>query len=143
MQVRFIMTLTIESVSPDTSLQEAAQRMKERDVGPLPVCTDDGRLVGMITDRDIAVRATAEGLDPSLTLVRDVMSDDPVYCFEDQDVDEAARLMEENRIRRLAVLDSDRRLVGIVSLGDLAVRASKTQATEVLREVSDPSTGRI
>lgn len=136
MQVRFIMTLTVESVSPETSLQEAAQRMKELDVGPLPVCTSDGRLVGMITDRDIAVRATAQGLDPALTVVRDVMSDQVVACFEDQDVEEAIRLMEEMRVRRLPVLDSDNRLVGIVSLGDLAIRANKSQATDVLREVS-------
>lgn len=136
MQVRFIMTLTVESVSPETSLQESARRMKELDVGPLPVCADDGRVVGMITDRDIAVRATAQGLDPALTLVRDVMSDQVVACFEDQEVDEAMRIMEEMRVRRLPVLDSDNRLVGIVSLGDLAVRANKSQATEVLREVS-------
>lgn len=139
MQVKFIMTLTVECVGPETSLQEAAQRMRSLDVGPLPVCSDDGRLAGMITDRDIVVRSTAEGLDPQVALVKDVMSEAVIYCFEDQDVDEAVRLMEDHRIRRLPVLDRERRLVGIVSLGDLAVRANKAQATEVLREVSDPS----
>jgi len=138
MYVKFIMTLAVECVGPDESVQEAAQRMRSLDVGPLPVCGDDGRLLGMITDRDIVVRATAEGLDPRLVRVQDVMSEDVIYCFEDQDVDTAAQLMEEHRIRRLPVLDGDRRLVGIVSLGDLAIRANKDPATGVLREVSEP-----
>jgi CBS domain-containing protein len=94
--------------------------MRELDVGPLPVCQDD-RLVGMITDRDITVRATADGRDPKTTRVEDVLTPGVVYCFEDQDVKDAAGLMTTNEIRRLVVLSHDKRLVGIVSLGDLPV----------------------
>src|SRR6516165_1078610 len=104
MQVRDVMTRGAECVTPSASLQEAASKMKNLDVGPLPVCEGDN-LVGMITDRDITVRATAEALPPGLGQVRDVMKPDVVYCFEDQDVEEAARLMQEHQIRRLVVLN--------------------------------------
>jgi CBS domain-containing protein len=113
--------------------------MKALDVGSLPVCEGD-RLVGMITDRDITVRATAESLPPGLGQVRDVMTPDIVYCFEDQDVREAAKLMQENQIRRLAVLSRDKRLVGIVSLGDLAVETGDEKlAGKTLEDVSLPT----
>src|SRR4030081_3550788 len=98
MKVKDLMTRSVECTRPDASLREAADKMKALDIGPLPVCEND-RLVGMLTDRDITVRATAEGLPPGLGLVRDVMTPDIVYCFEDQDVSEAARLMEENQVR--------------------------------------------
>jgi CBS domain-containing protein len=139
MQVRDVMTKGAECVTPSTSLQEAASRMKNLDVGPLPVCQDD-HLVGMITDRDITVRATAEALPPRLGQVRDVMTPDVVYCFEDQDMEEAARLMQEHQIRRLVVLDRQKRLVGIVSLGDLAVETGDEKlAGETLEQVSEPA----
>jgi CBS domain-containing protein len=138
MQVREVMTRGAECIAPDDSLQEAAQKMKDRDVGPLPVCDRD-RLVGMITDRDITVRATADGLDPKATRVREVMTPQVVYCFEDQDVEVAAYLMEENQVRRLVVLNRDRRLVGIVSLGDLAVETGDEHlAGRTLERVSEP-----
>jgi CBS domain-containing protein len=117
MKTRDVMTWGVECVSPDTSLQEAARKMRDLDVGPLPVCDND-RLAGVLTDRDITVRATAEGRDPRTTMVRDVMTPDPVYCFEDQEVHEAARLMEEKHIRRLLVLNRQKHLVGIMSLVD-------------------------
>src|SRR3712207_8968 len=103
MKLSEIMTRNVEVVRPDATLQEAAQKMKNLDVGPLPVC--DGRKVqGMLTDRDITIRATAAGLDPKTTKVRDVMTPDVTYCFEDQDVQDAARIMGEQQIRRLIVL---------------------------------------
>lgn len=138
MQVRDIMTRGAECARPTDALREAAQKMKTLDVGSLPVCDND-RLVGMITDRDITVRATAEALPPSLGQVQDVMTREVVFCFEDQDVQEAAQLMKENQIRRLVVLNRDKRLVGIVSLGDLAVETGDEHlAGQTLEVVSEP-----
>jgi len=139
MQVKEIMTKGAECVSPSSTLQEAARKMKTLDVGPLPICDND-RLTGMITDRDITVRAVAEGCDPKTTTVKDVMTPDVVYCFEDQDVREATKLMKEHQIRRLVVLNRDKRLVGIVSLGDLAVdTGDEALAGRTLEQVSEPS----
>jgi len=139
MRVKDIMTTSVETVGPGTPLQEAAERMKSLDVGPLPVCDGD-RLVGMITDRDITIRAVAQGYGAATGKVQDVMTPDVVYCFEDQDVQEAARLMKDHQIRRLVVLNRDKRLVGIVSLGDLAVDTGDEQlAGETLEKVSEPS----
>jgi CBS domain-containing protein len=139
MHVREIMTRGVECVAPDNTLQEAAAKMKARDIGPLPVCEGD-RLVGMITDRDITVRATAEGEDPLTILVRDIMTPEAVYCFEDQDVTEAARLMKDKQIRRVLVLSRDQRLVGIVSLGDLAVDTGDEELSgQTLEAVSEPA----
>ncbi len=139
MRVKDVMTKGAECVGPAASLQEAAGKMKGLDVGTLPVCEGD-RLVGMVTDRDITVRATAEALPPRLGQVRDVMTPDVVSCFEDQDVEEAARLMKEHQIRRLVVLDRDKRLVGIVSLGDLAVETGDEKlAGQTLEQVSLPT----
>jgi CBS domain-containing protein len=138
MKVKDVMTEGAECVSPSASLHEAAGKMKHLDVGSLPVCEGD-RLVGMLTDRDITVRATAEAIPPGLGQVGDVMTPDIVYCFEDQDVDEAARLMKEHQIRRLVVVNRDRRLVGIVSLGDLAVETGDEKlAGQTLEQVSEP-----
>jgi CBS domain-containing protein len=128
---------------PTASLQEAARKMRDLDVGPLPVCGDNDRLVGMLTDRDITVRAVAEGQDPKTARVQDIMTPDITYCFEDQDITEAARLMEEKQIRRLVVLNRDKRLVGIVSLGDLAVKTGdKKVSSEALEQVSQPAGAR-
>jgi CBS domain-containing protein len=132
------MTRRVEVIRPDSTLQEAAEKMKDLDVGPLPVCEGD-RLVGMITDRDITVRGVAEGQDPWTDHVRDVMTKEVIFCFEDQDVAEAARLMKDKQVRRLVVLDRDRRLVGIVSLGDLAVDADEEVAGNTLEGVSQPA----
>lgn len=137
MQVKEVMTPGVECTQPAATLREAAQRMKDLDVGPLPVCGDDDRLAGIITDRDLVVRAVAEGRDPATTLVRDVMTPKIIYCFEDHDIAEAARLMEENQVRRLVVLNRDKRLVGILSLGDLAVDTGDEQlAGHTLEAVS-------
>jgi CBS domain-containing protein len=110
--------------------------MKSLDVGLLPVC-EEVRLVGMVTDRDITVRAVSAGADAGSHRVRDVMTSDVVFCYEDQDVHEAARLMEEKQVRRLVVLTRDRRLAGIISLGDLAVQTGDERlAGEALESVS-------
>jgi CBS domain-containing protein len=136
MRISDVMTRDVESIGPDDTLQEAAQRMKEFGVGPLPVC-ENQCVVGMVTDRDITLRAVASGLDPATTAVRDVMSEEIVCCFEDQEVEVAARLMQSKQIRRVLVLDRDKKLVGIVTLADLAVEALDNQRTgEILQEVS-------
>lgn len=137
MRAKEVMTPGVEVIDSGSTLHEAAAKMKARDIGPLPVC-DNGRLVGVLTDRDITVRATAEGEDPTVIRVRDVMTPEVVYCFEDDLVSEAARVMQEKQVRRLVVLDRDRRLVGIVSLGDLAVETGDEElAGQTLGEVSE------
>jgi CBS domain-containing protein len=142
MKVKDVMTRGAECTRPDATLREAAGRMKALDVGSLPVCDND-RLVGMLTDRDITVRATGEGVPPALGQVRDIMTPQVISCFEDQEVGDAARLMEQNQVRRLVVLNRDKRLVGIVSLGDLAVKAGDERLTgEALEQVSEPATPR-
>ncbi len=139
MQVRNVMSMGAECVRPSNTLQEAAQRMKNLNVGALPVCDKD-RLVGLVTDRDLAVRVVAEARDPRKTTVQDVMTAQVLYCFEDEDVQEAAYLMSVHQVRRLVVLDQDNRLVGIVSLGDLAVETGdKKMAGKTLAHVSLPS----
>ena len=139
MQVKDIMTPQVEVIHPDTTLTEAAKKMSRLEIGPLPVC-DGERLVGMVTDRDITVRATAKGCDPNTTKVREVMTPEVVYCFEDQDVKTAAQMMEMRQIRRVPVLNHNKRLVGIVSLGDLAVETGNQKlAGKTLERVSEPA----
>jgi CBS domain-containing protein len=139
MQLRDVMTPNVEVVRPNASLQEAAALMRDLDVGSLPVC-DGTRLHGMVTDRDITIRATATGRDPRQTPVREVMTPDLFYCFEDQPVEGAASLMEAHQIRRLPILNRQKDLVGIVSLGDLAVDTGDEELVgKVLEEVSEPT----
>ena len=139
MQLKDIMTPEVEVISPEATIQEAAQRMQNLDVGPLPVCDGD-RLVGILTDRDITVRVVAAGYNPTTTKVREAMTAEIIYGFEDQDIQEAARLMEQYQIRRLPILNRDKRLVGIAALGDLAVRtANPALAGEILEHVSEPA----
>jgi len=139
MKVQEVMTRGVECIGPDTKMDEAARRMRDLDVGSLPVCGDQDKLVGIVTDRDIVVRGIAHGKDPKTTAVRDAMTPNIHYCFADQDVEEAARLMKDKQIRRLAVLDRDKRLVGIVSLGDLAVdTGDELLAGEALEAISEP-----
>jgi CBS domain-containing protein len=137
--VQEIMTRQVEVVRPDAPIREAAEKMRSLDVGSLPVC-DGQRLVGMITDRDITIRAVAAGRDPSQTLVTEAMTPEIVYCYDDQNVKEVAELMEERQIRRLPIVSRDKRLVGIVSLGDLAVDTGKKKlAGQTLTEISRPA----
>ena len=137
--VKEIMTRNLEVVAPGDTLEQAARKMEVLDVGPLPVC-EGNRVVGMITDRDITVRATASGCDPKTTLVSEAMTHDIICCYEDQDVRDAATLMKEKQIRRLLVMSRADDLVGIVSLGDLATEAGdQGQPGEVLKKVSEPT----
>lgn len=139
MKVFDLMNPHVECTRPDAPLQQAADRMKELDIGSLPVCHED-RLVGIITDRDIVVRSVSEGHDPESDHVEDVMTPEVICCFEDQDAGVAADLMRKNQIRRLPVLNRDKRLVGIVSLGDLALEEeSESLAESALEGISEPS----
>lgn len=138
MKLKDIMTEKVEVVGPDSSLYEAARKMRNLQVGALPVC-DGERLVGMLTDRDLTVRAVAEGRDPKTAFVRDSMTPEIMYCLEDQDAYEAEQLMAQKQIRRLPVLNRDKRLVGIVSLGNLATKTDQTRAVgKTLEKVSEP-----
>ena len=142
MKVNEILTHDPEVIRPETALIEAAQKMKSMDIGMLPICDGD-RLVGVITDRDITVRGVAQGHDPKTARVQEVMTPEIIYCFDDEDVKEAAKTMEKKQVRRLPVLNRGKRLVGIVSLGDLAVRTNKEKlAGEVLERVSKPGHSR-
>jgi CBS domain-containing protein len=135
MKVAQVMTKDVRMTSPDQTIREAARTMSEEDVGVLPVAEND-QLVGMITDRDIAIRAVAEGKGPEAK-VRQVMTDQVKYCFEDEELDHVAKNMANIQMRRLPVMNRDKRLVGIVSLGDLAMaRGQGTQAQQALRGVS-------
>jgi len=138
MKVKDIMTREVQVIHPDDSLQAAAQKMSSHDIGFLPIL-EAGQLVGVITDRDLVLRGIAEGINSDAMLGRELMTSPVIQCFEDQDVREAARLMEESQIRRLVVLNrSDGRPVGVVSLGDLALKSKPDTSAEVLQKVSEP-----
>jgi CBS domain-containing protein len=136
--VKSVMTPNAEVIRPDAPLQEAAAKMADLDVGAIPVC-DGERLVGMLTDRDITVRAVARGADPTTTKVRDAMTTALHYVFDDEPIQRAVETMQRRRIRRLPVLDRNKRLVGIVALADLAVDARLGDAGAVLHSVSEPA----
>jgi CBS domain-containing protein len=139
MKIKDIMTQNVECVWPDDTLQEAALKMKEMEIGPLPVCDRD-HIVGMLTDRDITVRGVAPGRDPRSTKVRDVMTREVIHCYEDEEAEEAGRLMQTHQVRRILVVDRNERLVGIVSLGDLAAETGDPQRVgKVLQDISEPS----
>lgn len=139
MQVKDVMTRNVEVVAPGDTLEQAALKMQELNVGPMPVC-EGNRVVGLLTDRDITVRATAAGCDPKSTLVADAMTQEVIACREDDDVRDAARLMEAKQVRRVLVLSREGDLRGIVSLGDLATEAAdQARPGEVLEQVSQPS----
>jgi CBS domain-containing protein len=139
MLVKDVMTRGVECARPTDSVVAAAAKMRDLDIGTLPVCGDHQHLVGIVTDRDITIRTVAESRDPKLTEVGDVMTPNVLYCFDDQDITEAAELMQKNQVRRLVVLNRDKWLVGIVSLGDLAVDAHDERLTgNVLEAVSEP-----
>ena len=139
MKVKELMTKEVEVVHPDDSLVEAARKMRVRDIGFLPVCDGD-RLVGAVTDRDLVLRSIADGIDPNTSLGRDLITSPVVYCFDDDSVDHAASLMEQHQIRRIVVVSrKDKRLVGVVSLGDIATNGTKKTSAEVLQSVSEPT----
>ncbi len=138
LQMKNVMTLNPQCVSPTTTLSDAADIMAKMDCGFLPVCDND-RLVGTITDRDIVIRAVNEGKDPKSTLVKDAMSDKVVYCFEEDEIDFAIHKMKAKQIRRILVLNKDKRLTGVVSLGDIAIKTNDKELIGDLTEtVSEP-----
>ena len=124
MRVRDIMTKHPFIISEETSVADAARMMRDRKIGLVPI-GDKEKIAGLITDRDIAIRVTAEYKDPKHTPVREVMTPDGEYCFEDQDIEDACFMMEDKHVRRLLVFDRTRDLVGILSLDDVAARARK------------------
>jgi CBS domain-containing protein len=142
MQLKEFANTLGETVQSDDALQRAAEKMRDLDVGSLPVC-EGSQLVGMITDRDITIRAVAKGNDPAAATVREVMSPEVLWCFENEEVEEAARIMQKNQVRRILVLNEDKELVGITSLGELAtVTGDRLLAGETLESVSESSESR-
>jgi CBS domain-containing protein len=121
MEIREIMTRQVEVISRDADVRAAAIKMRDLDIGVIPVC-DGATFAGILTDRDIAVRLAAEGHDATRTFVGEIMTRDLTYCFEDQNIDDAAIVMEFHRIDRLPILDRNHQLVGIVSLSDIGAR---------------------
>ncbi len=130
-----VMTRDVRIVSPDDTLESAARLMEEQDFGSLPVAEND-RLVGMLTDRDITIRAVARGLVPRDSTVREIMSAEVKYVYDDESVRDVAIVMGDLHVRRLPVLDRDKRLVGIVSLGDLAL-TKPTSAGDALQAIAE------
>jgi CBS domain-containing protein len=141
MKVKDLMTREPATLAPEASCGEAATLMRQEDCGSIPIVREGGRLVGIVTDRDIVVRAVAAGKDPRATPVSQVMSADPVTVAPDADVDEAERIMSDRQIRRLPVVE-DGKLVGILVLGQIARREPEAETGETLKDISQPSSGR-
>ena len=131
-----VMTTDVEVVRPEETLRDAARAMADLDVGSLPVC-DGRRMIGMVTDRDITIRGVAEGKGPDAA-IRDVMTDDVVWCTDTDSVDEVLQQMSDAQVRRIPVVDKDRQLVGIVALGDIALEEDD-DVDETLRDISMPT----
>jgi CBS domain-containing protein len=136
MRVTEIMTRNVKLLSPEDSIQKAACCMRDEEIGSLPVASGD-RLIGYVTDREIAVRAVAAGMEVAGP-VREIMTERLLYCFEDEEVDAVAANMARNQVRRLPVLTREKRLCGVVSLGDLATSGEAEAAEEALSEISEP-----
>ena len=137
-KLKDLMSRDVKVISPDMTIRDAARKMRDGDFGMMPVGEDD-RLIGTISDRDIAIRAVAEGKDAA-TSVRDVMSEGVAWAYEDDSVEEATKIMSERQVRRLPVVDRNKRLVGIVALGDFAVESSEIRpAAQALSEISKPT----
>jgi CBS domain-containing protein len=135
MKVKEAMHKGVEWVSPDTPVKTLASKMREYDIGVIPIGEND-RLIGMVTDRDIAVRGLPDGRDLSELTARDVMTAEVIYCRETDDIDDAVQVMEDRRVRRLPVLDANKRMVGMLSLGDVSHAASQKIAAELTKAVS-------
>jgi CBS domain-containing protein len=137
MKIADVMTKDVRLINPDQTLRQAAKIMFDEDIGAVPVAAED-RLVGMVTDRDIAIRGIAQGKGPKAK-VREVMTEQVKYCFDDDDLDHVSKNMASLQMRRLPVMNRDKRLVGIVSLADLAVtNQSRAQAEQALHGISQP-----
>lgn len=134
-KVRDVMTKECQWIPPETSAAQAAKKMRDEDIGFLPVGKND-KLVGMLTDRDITIRCTAEGKDPTQTPVETLMTRKTYYCYDDQDVEAVCNNLGEIRVRRLPVVDRDKRLVGIVSMGDLAQAATRANVGQTEQQIT-------
>lgn len=142
MRVKDVMTNDVASLNPEDSIERAAELMKEFNIGSLPVC-EGKKVIGIVTDRDIALRAVAEGKDNRNQTVKDVMSSNPVVIDSQADVKEAAKLMSDNQIRRIPIVEANS-LVGMVSLGDIAVEPHlEDNAQDALKDISEPSTPKL
>ena len=129
MQIKEIMSSPVKTIPPGETLQQAARLMKEFDIGELPV-GEPNDVEGLLTDRDITLRCVAEGRDPTQTRVADVMTNQCFWCYQDQDLQEACRTMEANQIRRIMVMNRNKKLVGVISIGDLAKRGDTERFAE-------------
>ena len=139
MQIRDIMSKEVRYMKPDTTVEDAAIRMKEYGIGAIPV-TRDGDVAGILTDRDIVLRAVAEFKTPKDTPVKEIMSSDKIYdCKDTESLKEAAEIMENNQVRRLVVKDDSGNFVGLISVGDLVLSGDKELAAETIREISKPA----
>jgi CBS domain-containing protein len=138
MKVRQVMTADVYTVRPDASIFDIAELMRDEDIGAVPVVEDE-KLIGMVTDRDIVVRALADSRDVSQANARSVMSGNLLYCFDDQSVEEVLDNMGEQQVRRMPVVDRDKRLVGVVSIGDLSAAAPPDRSGESLSQISQPT----
>jgi CBS domain-containing protein len=137
MQVKEIMSRNVEMITPDTNISRASEIMRERDIGFLVVCHDD-HLEGTVTDRDITIRSVAQGRDPRLATISEIMTPMAFYCYEDEDIEFIAKTMEEKEVRRMLILNRQKRLVGVVSLGDIAKASGEQKlAGETLGEIAD------
>ena len=139
MKVREIMSSPVKQISSSAMVSEAADKMKTFDVGALPIL-EDNKIVGMLTDRDIVVRTIAMDMDPKMTVIKDIFTPEVLCCFEEDDISAAAKIMEDNQVRRLVVLDNEKTVVGMISLGDLALKTSNDHlAYEILERVCEPA----
>jgi CBS domain-containing protein len=137
MKVSEIMTQKVECIDPDTPIAKAAEIMRERHIGFLPICDDD-RLVGTLTDRDITIQSVAQGRDPRLAPVREIMAQQVFYCYEDDDINKVGSHMQEREVRRMLILSRQKRLVGVVSIGDIAkASGAKQLAGETLGHIAE------
>lgn len=136
-----IMTPKCEWVSADTSVQDIAKKMKENDCGFVPVGEND-KLIGIVTDRDIAIRCAAEGKNPATCTARDIMTAKTYYCYEYQDANDVCSNMADIKVRRLPVVDRNKRLVGVISMGDLAQHLKFQQTGECLKDITEENTTR-
>ena len=137
MKVRSIMTKNVECIEPTLPIAKAAQKMRDLDIGFLPICEND-RLLGTVTDRDITIRSVAQGRDPRLATVSEIMTQEAFSCYEDEDVERVGEAMQEKEVRRMLILDRQEKLVGVVSLGDIAKTTGESGlAGETLGEIAE------
>jgi len=138
MKIKDVMTAAVEFVHPGDPVKKAAQKMERINVGEIPILDDELNAVGILTDRDIAVRLVATGMDPEQTAVQKIMTKSPLFCREDDPLQEAAELMKEHQVRRLLVHDDEGKFTGVVSLGDIALQAKESLSADILKEISKP-----